>query len=234
MLNGKGKDGRPLLVANADRATSIKTPEGDVSANLIAPKFIGEESADYGEVAHPALRKWTWIGKDSDGKPIFQNGDLWAHPEVKAELKNNLSNSWFRENPVTRTVMDVGQKIKGSILGYSLFHQGQEGVHSIGHKVNPFDVGNVLDFDAPDQKTLIEHGLQVSNANAQSEFMDGSNDAYAYRVPVIGRVAQQYADYLFKDYIPNLKMKTWLDWMRSTNRPLTSLMMVLFPKAWWS
>ena len=32
MLNGKGKDGRPLLVANADRATSIKTPEGDVSA----------------------------------------------------------------------------------------------------------------------------------------------------------------------------------------------------------
>jgi len=210
MLDGKGKDGRPLLVANADRATAIRTPEGDVT-NLIAPKFVGEKYADYGEVAHPALRKWTWIGKDSDGKPIFQNGDLWAHPEVKAELENNLSNSWFQQNPATRWVMDKSQKIKGSMLGYSLFHQVQEGVHAIGHAVNPFDVGKVLDFDAPDQKTLIEHGLQVSNVHAQSEFMDGNNDAYAYRVPVIGRAAQRYADYLFKDYIPNLKVKTALD-----------------------
>jgi len=211
MLDGKGKDGRPLLVANGDRASSIKGPDGNVSANMISPKFIGEEFGDYKPIDHPALRKWTWIGKDSDGKPIFQNGDLWAHPEVYGELKNNLSNSALRQIPAVRTVMDVGQKIKGSMLGYSLFHQVQEGVHAVGHGVNPFNVGKIIDFDAPDQKTLIEHGLQVSNARAQSEFMDGHNEAYAYRVPVIGRKAQQYGDYLFNDYIPNLKMKTGLD-----------------------
>ena len=211
MLDGNGKDGRPILVANGDRASSITSPEGNITANLISPKFIGEKYADYQPIDHPALRKWTWIGKDSDGKPIFQNGDLWVHPDAYGELNNNLSNSKLRQIPAVNTLMDVAQKIKGSMLGYSLFHQVQEGVHAIGHKVNPFDVGKILDFDAPDQKTLIEHGLQVSNAHAQQEFLDGHNEAYAYKVPVIGRLAQQYSEYLFNDFIPNLKMKTGLD-----------------------
>jgi hypothetical protein len=211
MLDGSGKDGRPILVANGDRASSITSPEGNVTANLISPQFIGEKYADYRPIDHPALRKWTWIGKDSDGKPIYQNGDLWVHPDVYKELSNNLSNSKLRQIPAVNTVMDTAQKIKGSMLGYSLFHQVQEGVHAIGHAVNPLDVGKIIDFDAPDQKTLIEHGLQISNARAQQEFMDGHTEAYAYRVPVIGRMAQQYSEYLFNDWIPNLKMKTGLD-----------------------
>jgi hypothetical protein len=211
LLNGEGKDGRPLLVANADRASTIADADGSAKATLISPKFIGQEFADYKPIDHPALRKWTWIGKDSDGAPIFQNGDLWVHPDAYKELNNNLSKSQLRQIPAVRFVMNEGQKIKGSMLGYSFFHQVQEGYHAIGHAVNPFDVGKLIDFDEPKQRTLIEHGLQVSNAHAQQEFMDGHSEAYAYRVPVIGRIAQQYSDYLFHDFIPNLKMKTGLD-----------------------
>ena len=228
VLDGKGKDGRPLLVANGDRAVTVnpETPaslvtdktgkpiisaSGGPAATMISPKFIGEKYADYKPIDHPALQKWTWIGKDSDGKPIYQKGDLWVHPDAYKDLNNNLSNSKLRQIPTVKSLMDVSQKIKGSMLGYSLFHQVQEGVHAVGHGVNPFNVGKIIDFEAPDQKTLIEHGLQVSNARAQQEFMDGHDGAYAYKVPLIGRMAQQYSDYLFHDYIPNLKMKTALD-----------------------
>jgi hypothetical protein len=228
LVEGKAKDGKPLVVANGDRATVVDSADGG-KATLISPKFIGEKYGDYKPIDHPALQKWTWIGKDSDGRPIFQRGDLWVHPEAYDELSNNLSTSKLRqwtvkigddfETQPIKTLMDKAQKIKGSMLGYSLFHQVQEGVHAVGHWVNPFNVGKIIDFDDPAQKTLIEHGLQVSNAHAQEEFLDGHNDAYAYRVPVIGRMAQQYSDYLFHDFIPNLKMKTGLDILaRNTER----------------
>jgi hypothetical protein len=227
LLSGKAEDGKPLVVANGDRATVVDTPAGG-QATLISPKFIGEQYGNYRYIDHPALQKWTWIGKDSAGKPIFQRGDLWVHPDAYDELSNNLSTSKLRqwtvkvgdvETKPIATLIDKAQKIKGSMLGYSLFHQVQEGVHAVGHWVNPFNVGKVIDFDEPAQRTLIEHGLQVSNGRAQEEFMDGHNDAYAYRVPVVGRIAQQYSDYLFHDFIPNLKMKTGLDILeRNTER----------------
>ncbi len=221
MLDGKAADGRPLLVANADRATTIFDPQGNVQAHLIRPKFIGDQFADYKPIDHPALRQWKWIGQDdAAGNPIIQQGDLWVHPEAWRELKNNLGKSALRQYTVkignTETqpiaaLMEKSQKIKGSMLGYSFFHQVQEGVHAIGHWVNPFHTEGTIDLEDPTQMRLLEHGLQISNARAQEEFMDGHSQAYAYRLPVIGRMAQKYSDWLFHDYIPNLKMKTALD-----------------------
>lgn len=227
MIDGEATDGRPLLVANADRASTIVNPEGNIEAYLIRPKFIGEEYADYRPIDHPALRQWRWIGKDADGNPIFHNGDLWVHPEAFKPLKANLGTSALRQwtvklgdteyRPIAG-LMEKSQKIKGSILGYSFFHQVQESVHAVGHWVNPFHVRDTIDLEDPTQMKLLEHGLQISNARAQEEFMDGHAQAYAYRIPIVGRMAQGYSDWLFHDFIPNLKMKTALDILERNTR----------------
>jgi hypothetical protein len=222
MLEGKAKDGRPLLVANADRATVIPAEEGK-GATLISPKFIGDEFADFRPIAHSALRDWRWIGKDEAGNPIFHKGDLWAHPEVAGKLKNILSKSAVRNYTLRlagkevrpgAAVMNVSQKIKGSMLSYSLFHQVQLGVHALGHWVSPFSTKKVINLDHPTQMALVEHGLQIADYHAQEAFMDGHSAAYAYRIPVIGRAAQMYSDWLFHEYVPQLKMRTALHILR--------------------
>lgn len=225
MLDGTAKDGRPLLAANGDTAAPVKDAAGDVSAYAIRPKMIDEQYGDYKPIDHPALRKWTWIGQDENGKPMFQRGELYVHPDIYKQLRNNLSTSALRNyswrigdtdyHPVAG-LMNVGQQIKSTMLSFSGFHQVQESLHAAGHGVNPFSPdlyrrGGVIDLDNLTQMDLLEHGLQVASHKALTEFMDAGHDPLVFKIPGIGRVFQKYSSWLFEVLIPQLKMATALD-----------------------
>jgi Large polyvalent protein associated domain 22 len=178
---------------------------------IVKPRSRGAESMDYRPINHPALQKWKWMGT-VDGKPVLMQGDLLVHPEIYRHLSNVLSKSKIREYELFgykpgAALLNGIQTLKSTLLSLSAFHQVQEGVHAVGHEVNPARVGKI-DLNDPVQADLVKHGVMVFNHNAMSEFAEGVHAAgLVAKIPGIGRHMQMYGEYLFQDYIPRLKME---------------------------
>ena len=86
----------------------------------------------------------------------------------------------------------------------------QEGVHAALHGVNPVRImaPRALDLKDPIQSQLIDHGLIVADFDGMSVFQEGvAAGGLVSKVPVVGHIEAKYRDYLFKDYIPRLKME---------------------------
>lgn len=216
MFDGKASDGRPLAAVSGAGRTIDET---DVpKAYLINPNAKPEEIGDYRPIDHPALRKWKWASTDESGKPIFVQGDMVIHPDAYKKLKNVLGSSALKAITIPgteiqpfRAALRLGTEAKNTLLSLSAFHQTQEGLHAVFHRVNPFKT-EPLDFSDVRQQGLIDHGLQVASFDSQEKFSEGvSASGLIQRIPVLGKYMQKYNDYLFSDYIPRLKMSMGLD-----------------------
>lgn len=235
MAAGVASDGRPLLASTG----MVKTLDGDAGKTyLVLPEMRTAETLDFRSLdGHPALRDWRWQAADESGNPILVQGDLRIHPEIYDHLKNVLGQSalreWFHsanESPLGAIpkkvaqflIDDVQQVGKATMLGFlSPFHQVQEGTHAIGHRVNPFSNIPKIDLSKADQLDATQHGLMLlpDRVSAQQfrEGLDGSKRNLAANVigkfgkpgQIIKAWADGYQDYLFHQYIPGLKLKTY-------------------------
>ena len=222
LLEGKAADGRPLASVSGSGKPIID--EDITKSFIIRPKTRPEEAADYLPIDHPVLRKWKFIGSDSASKPILMQGDVLIHPEIYRHLKNVLGRSAIREfqfggYKLGKILLDGIQELKSTLLSLSAFHQVQEGVHAVGHTVNPFNAPD-LDFENPVQLHLINHGLMIYNHSGMQEFTEGLHaSGLVNKLPVVGHVMNRYSEYLFQGYIPRLKMEMALHALtRNTER----------------
>ncbi len=224
LSKGVASDGRPLVSPRG----MAKVLENDASkATLVFPKAVRDvDTRDYRVLPQPALQDWRWVSKDDAGHSVFLKSDLALHPEAFARLRNVLGQSEIRNwyNTPTTTLAEIPKLLakgldtaqaeaKRTMLGFlSTFHQVQEGTHAVGHKVNPFtDIPKIDLARNPSQMDAARHGLML-NPDRISEryFMEGvGQTGLMSRVPIVGRVADAYADYLFHSYIPGLKFKTY-------------------------
>lgn len=213
--DGKSDDGRPLVTTSPASAREI-SKEDTKTAYLVRPNAMpAEKYADYRVIDHPALRGWRWAAKDSEGNPIFVQGDMLVHPQIHRHLKNNLTRSAFQTFEMTvagktfrpgAAVLAVGSESKHLVLSLSMFHQTTLGVHALEHRISPIFVPEIKETD-PTQLGLINHGLMVAHYNAQEVFGEGlASGGLVTKIPVIGPLYQTYSDYLFKSYLPRLKM----------------------------
>lgn len=202
---GKASDGRPLVEISGNGKL---VDEGEANPTvLINPHAKPEEISDYRTIDHPALRGWKWATKTPDGKNVFVKGDMLVHPEAYQKLKNRLSVSAFRQNPITRGFMRGQTTIKQTMLSVSGFHQVQETLHALGHRVNPANLPEI-DFSEPVTRALAEHGLQLSDYNALDSFSEGlAGGSLTSKIPIVGSKLHAYNEWLFQDYIPRLKLQ---------------------------
>lgn len=201
---GKASDGRPLVEISGN-GQLIGDPN-DQSV-IINPKSKPEDISDYRTIDHPALRGWKWATKTPEGKNVFVKGDMLVHPEAYQKLKNRLSVSAFRQNPISRAILGAQTSLKQTMLSVSGFHQVQETLHALGHRVNPLNLPEI-DFSEPTTKALAEHGLQLADYDALSAFSEGlSGSGLLGKVPGIGPKLHAYNEWLFQDYIPRLKLQ---------------------------
>jgi len=202
----KASDGRPLVELSGS-GRKIEGDAGGGGTRLIRPHAKPEELKDYQPINHPALRGWKFAGTEPDGTTILQEGDMLVHPEAYNKLLNRLSVSKIRKNPVGRAVLRLQGGIKQNMLSLSGFHQVQEGLHALGHRVNPTNLEPV-DFSEPVTKALSEHGLQLADYNALADFGEGlAGGGLSTKLPVVGPRLHAYNEWLFQDYIPRLKLK---------------------------
>jgi hypothetical protein len=214
LTNGFASDGRPILSPSGsgktiwDRTESTTDPEA--SAYLVYPKATPDETGDYRAVNHPALTKWTWVGKDAQGAPIFMKGDLLVHPEFAQKLDNVINRGkWAAEHPVQTGILKGQGFFKATLLSASPFHQIQEGTHAIFHLVNPLSPPQI-DLANPTMNKLLDRGLVIGNYDPIAGFSEGltsGSGGAIGKIPGLGRQMQKYSDFLFHDYIPRLKAK---------------------------
>lgn len=201
---GTASDGRPLVEVSG---YYTPVPEGvETKAILLKPRRAPEELSDYRSHDHPALRGWKYATTTPEGKPIIVQDQLLIHPEAFTKLKNRLSVSGWRQNPVGRAVLGAQSTLKQTMLSISGFHQAQETIHALGHRVNPANLAT-LDFERPVVKELATHGLQLADYHAMELFSEGlGSGPLTNKLPVIGKVLKPYTEWLFQDYIPRLKL----------------------------
>lgn len=214
LLNTPASDGRPLTVVEG----GMRLPNaGENDAYLVRPHQRNQATADYREINHPALRKWKWVGEDENGQTAFMQGNMVVHPEIYQKLKNMLGTSAIRQFEVMgyhpgRALLRGAGELKNVLLSFSGFHQTQEGLHGMFHRVSPFN--NVPDLDLSDarQKRLIHSGLMAADFNALEAFSEGlAGGGLVTKIPFVGERLHQYNQYLFQSYIPRLKMKMALE-----------------------
>lgn len=217
---GKAADGKPLTMVSGKTSAVPKGAEVP-EAFLIKPHSApdGAVTADgrpYLPIDHWALRDWKWQTKGPEGQPVFVQGDMLVHPDIYGHLKNVLSKSALTSREgvasyTTRPLLQASAFAKQSKLSLSVFHLDQEGLHGIFHRVNPANLAE-LDLNLPEQKSLVEHGLTVADPRGQELFAEGlSGGGIVGKIPGVGKLQVLFNDWLFRDYIPRLKMTMALD-----------------------
>jgi hypothetical protein len=224
LSKGVGSDGRPL-VSPKGSGTTVKGPDDE--ATLITPKTVKEGTEDYKTISNqPALHDWIWATKDAQGNPVFLKSDLAIHPEAYDRLNAALGKSAIREwystktsaaaqipKTIVKAIDYANSGTKRTMLGLlAPFHQVQEGTHAVGHRINPFFRIPKVDLVADvGQADAAQHGLMLLPDRASAnQFMEGFKPSgLVSRIPGIGPLADFYSNYLFHEYIPGLKYKTY-------------------------
>lgn len=224
LSKGTASDGRPLVQMKGSGHV-VDGPKGQ--AVLVSPKTITEGARDYKTIENqPALSDWVWKGKDTSGNPIFLKADMALHPEAYSSLKKVLGKSaiqeWYQSQgsamaqipkAIAQALDAANAGTKRTMLGFfAPFHQVQEGTHGLGHKTNPFfNIPKVDPINDAGQSDAVSHGLMMlpDRVSAQ-QFMDGFKvSGLVSHIPAIGPAADFYSNYLFHQYIPGLKYKTY-------------------------
>jgi hypothetical protein len=223
LATAKASDGRPLLAPRGNLGT-VDTHTG--KAYFVKPETQNEDINDYRNLEQPALHAWRWQGKDEAGNPIFVKSDLVVHPEIAQHLKNvlNQPKATFADNPVGATldaVNTVQSYLKQTMLGFfSPFHAVTEGIHAVGHKINPIANLEKVDLNNPAHLDAAQHGLMLGpDRVSANDFMEGlSGGGKNLIANAIGKVPylkgiktanDAIQNWLFETYIPSLKLKTY-------------------------
>lgn len=201
-----------FVIANRQLAEALT--KGVASDGLPLAERLGAES--------PKVDSSTY--KSIPNQPAIAGWKF--HPEAYNRLKNVLGKSAIREWYSTRTsalaeipkVLVKGldfanSETKRTMLGLlAPFHQVQEGTHGVGHRVNPtFNIPKIDLVGNAAQRDAAQHGLMLlpDRASAQ-QFMEGfRTSGLVSKIPKIGPLADHYSNYLFHQYIPGLKYKTY-------------------------
>jgi hypothetical protein len=244
----KAKDGRPIL-ATKGVGIPINDPNGVRKGTMIKPHSTPGKMNDPANKAayrgdyverpeYGALRNWKWLGKDADGKPIFLQGDVAIHPDYVNRFDALLEPSRLRfsKKPGVRSAarfaLGVSSAIKQTMLDFSGFHQVQEIVHALEHKVQPgaikipytgveiplpkipgfTKVMREIDLTDPKVQRLLRGGVTIGgdyHSPITSEGLFGRSLSRA--IPGLSEVMNDYHKWLFQDFIPRTKMTMALE-----------------------
>jgi GGDEF domain-containing protein/2'-5' RNA ligase len=232
------EDGRPLAALESRSGWAIVDKNTAGETRIMKQPKRPENVDDYVRIPASQLRNFTWELDDQDrevlapgyakmdpaeqaklftpedprfpvpeGKQLAMKGDIVIHPKYAGRVSDLVTRSWF-ESPsdhlpvkiikgTARAVGKAGSTVKGVILYGSGFHQVQLGMHALDHFINPFRLDSLEDLTK--DKTVqdgVGHGLKMVEIDPEG-VLSG--------LPGMGA----YHRYLFRDWIPRLKAKSY-------------------------
>lgn len=217
MLDAKASDNMPLVMVSGRAQPMPDAAIPGKGVYLVDSKYRGKaavtaEGDPYRSLDHPALRDWKWVEHTQDGRNILTKGDMLVHPEAFEHLKNVLQDSALRQGnlgKVFKPILAANYFLKNSKLALGTFHLATEAEHAIFHTTNPWNGKFRIDLTDPKQAGLVRGGLDLGMHDSREFFSEGmsSHGGLFRHVPGLGDLAQGFTDFLFKDYIPAIKMR---------------------------
>jgi hypothetical protein len=217
LLTKSGK--QPLTSEEQDWVNDVRGITGEPK------KVYAWRPSDYKALDHPAMRDWNYAALDSSGNPISVLSDLRVHPEAVDYLTRRLGldESPVRRSPIGRAALGTAHELKGTLLSLSPFHAVQTAGRALMAGVSPIMKLDSWDLSDPVLYKGVQHGLTLPSGSDLQNFEDGSLSSHSKlisKIPVIGRWQDSLNTWLFHDYIPSLKAKTFpavLDRFRKAN-----------------
>lgn len=221
LRNVDASDGKPLvqITGSAHEAKDTRPDEAGtyfVDSKTRPENALTEDGKPYRDIDHFALRDWKVATKTADGGTLLVRGNFLVHPEAYRFLKNELTNSGLRGEDAVGDAMKVVFKgntfLKNSKLDLGTFHMATIANHAVFHGVLPVTKGFEIDLRQPDQALLVRHGLELGLSGPMEAFSEGlsSHGGLFSKIPGLGDLSSRFSEFLFKDYIPTLSMKTAL------------------------
>jgi hypothetical protein len=194
----------PIADVSALQALGIPFDEKRILANDKARMDV----SDYKHVEHPDFKQTVYVGEGPDGKPLFYKADLYAHPSIYGDLKNIYEASQFRTSQVRTAMLNVTAASKRALLKIlpSGFHYQQEGLHSIGHGINPFkpDLWSGKTAREALNDDIIKRGLR-----AGLQLFDYDHSDAMEGIKGVKGFEKDFENHLFGKFIPGLKIETF-------------------------
>lgn len=215
LQEAKAKDGLPVVKISGS-ARQVSNDGGKtyfVDSKTRSKSDVSADGRPYQPVDHSSLRGWAARFKDDDGNPIMVKGDMLVHPDHVKYLENELVNSGLRDVPFVGGLMQTQAFLKASKLSASAFHLMTIGEHMASHLVNPFLGDFKIDLRKGDQSLLVRNGLELGMSGPQAAFAEGLAGGHGglfNKIPGLGDLSAKMTDWMFKDYIPTIMMKTGL------------------------
>jgi hypothetical protein len=216
LLDAKAPDGMPVVMVSGKAERIGETGETSkpylIDARYRGKAAVTADGRPYRSLNQPALRDWKWVERADDGRNILVKGDMLVHPDVYGHLKHILEESPLREGAagkIFKPLLATSAFLKSSKLALGIFHLATEAEHAIFHGTNPWLGKFKIDFTNPEQSGLVRGGLDLGMNDARSLFSEGlgSQGGILKYVPGLGKVAGKVTDWLFKYYIPTIKMR---------------------------
>jgi len=233
LKDAKAADGLPVVKVSGSAKI---VPQGTGRAYLVDSKSRSASDATvdgrpYMSVDHWALRNWKFVANTIEGaidpetgKPfppgkVLVQGDMLVHPDHYGFLKNELQQPW--RDPKTNELTGLGKVVApllktkmfltSSKFALGTFHMFTLGEHVIFHGVNPFMNGFRIDLREPEQASAVRNGLLLGFDREQTQFQEGlgTHGGLWSKVPGLGDAMAKMTDFVFKTYLPTMKMKLW-------------------------
>ncbi len=202
--------------ANAEVREGENVQEREKPMILIRPQGKYADLKDYEPVNHPALRKWKWAETDETGKSTLYQGELQVHPDYFRRIANFMDRGRLTAAPLTKSLLRASGEVKALKLGlFSLFHDVHVASHAVWHWTNPLKaLKGEIDWESPDTRFAVEQGhLKLApdpaELNIYAEGTGGSLGSLAHKIPIWGPLSRAHSEWLFTEFIPQLKLRTF-------------------------
>lgn len=211
-------EGNPLVRISGGAKVTPRENGGRtyfVDSRMPPKENTTKDGRPYQTIDHWALKDWKYASTTEGGNPVVVHGDFLVHPDFYKFLSNELGRSWLRDpdhgGKYFNWLLNSAAFLKASKFASATFHAATIAEHALFHGVWP-SVKDVQLDPARDQKLsgLMRNGLELGFGNQRQLFEEGlaSHGGLFSHVPGLGDAMAKMSDWLFKDYIPKIKVKT--------------------------
>lgn len=166
-------------------------------------------------ISVPALRDWQWVHTTNDGQNILVKGDALIHKSIAPLIERKFATK--RWEALDKYLLDYVNKIKGSKLSLSAFHDVHERINAASHLVNSANLRPLTEYiKMPEIREGMRNGLKVYNGRLDSAMLGEGAAAHGWveDIPGVGKWFAAYKDFLFENQIPRMKAEAYLGILR--------------------
>lgn len=238
LRNAQMEDGSPAVKISGGATVLPRGEPGQraffVDSKKHDPSDVTKDGRPYRALDHWALRDWKIASTTESGNPVIVRGDFLIHPDIFNFIKNELGKSWLRDpeggGKYFNPILTSAAFLKASKFASATFHTVTLAEHSMFHAISgrptkerlalawPSVRGVELDPDKnQDVAGLMRHGMETGFGSSRELFEEGltSHGGIWAHVPGLGDLMSRMSTFLFKEYMPRLKVKTGLVALKS-------------------